>query len=143
MDLLAPVTSIMTKDLITTNPGDSLTKVKALFDNNKIHHLPVVRYKEIVGIISKSDLLFFMRGLNHGKDTSVLDALLLDNHTAEDIMTKGLAKVESSDRINVVIEVFKENLFHALPVVDNNELVGIVTTYDLVVALSKEGEPSH
>jgi acetoin utilization protein AcuB len=57
---------------------------------------------------------------------------------AEDIMSTKLAKVESSDAIRTALEVFKINRFHALPVVDNDELVGIVTPLDIVIALANE-----
>jgi len=138
MNILAPVSTIMTKDLITVNPEDKLQVVKEIFDNNLIHHIPVVRYRKIVGIISKTDLLSFLKGAsNFQKDGSYMNGMRLRNYLAEDIMTSGLAKVESSDRIDVVLEVFKENLFHAVPVVDNDELIGIVTTYDIITELSK------
>ena len=47
-------------------------------------------------------------------------------------MTKKLAKVESTDKIGTAAEVFMEHLFHALPVVDDGKLVGIVTSFDLL-----------
>ncbi len=138
MNLLAPVSSIMTHKLITINPEEKLQRVKDIFDNNNIHHLPVVQYKKIVGIISKTDLLYFLKGLSNDNYQEVLNKARLKNYTAQTIMTTGMAKLESSDRINVALEVFKENLFHAIPVVDNNELVGILTTYDIIKALSEE-----
>ena len=139
MNVLAPVSSIMTTKLITVNPKDRLEDVKKVFDENKIHHLPVVRYKEIVGIISKTDLMFFLKGLGDNTEyDDVLNYTRLKNYCAEDIMTKGLAKMEPTDRINVALSVFKENLFHAIPIVENGELVGIITTYDIIKALSEE-----
>lgn len=137
MDILAPVSTIMTKKLLTVNPKDKLSVVKEIFDAHKIHHLPVVRYKSIVGMVSKSDLLYFIKGASYesGYD-DMLNEARLNNYTAEEIMTSGLAKVSSKDRIGVAIEVFKENLFHAIPVVDNDELVGILTTYDIISSLS-------
>jgi acetoin utilization protein AcuB len=137
MDILAPVSTIMTKKLLTVNPKDKLSVVKEIFDAHKIHHLPVVRYKTIVGILSKSDLLYFIKGASYesGYD-DMLNEARLNNYTAEEIMTTGMAKVSSTDRIGVAIEVFKENLFHAIPVVDNDELVGILTTYDIIRTLS-------
>ncbi|NRB52790.1 MAG: CBS domain-containing protein [Saprospiraceae bacterium] len=137
MDILAPVSSIMTTNLLTVNPKDNLKVVKEIFDGNRIHHLPVVRHKKIVGLISKTDLLYFLKGANPEKE-KVRNEKLLDKFVAEDIMTKGLAKLESDDRINVALEVFKENLFHAIPVVDGEELKGIVTTYDIIKALSED-----
>lgn len=137
MDILAPVSTIMTRDLLTVNPKDALKLVKEIFDTKSIHHIPVVRYKKIVGIISLMDLRFFLKGARSEKEKEYNESLL-EKYCAEDIMTKGLAKLESTDRINVTLEVFKENLFHAIPVVDNEELVGIITTYDIIKALSED-----
>ena len=137
MDILAPVSTIMTKKLLTVNPKDKLSVVKEIFDNNKIHHIPVVRFKTLVGMVSKSDLLYFIKGAaQEGGYDDMLNEARLNNYTADEIMTTGLAKVSPNDRIGVAIEVFKENLFHAIPVVENDELVGILTTYDIISSLS-------
>lgn len=136
MDLLAPVSTIMTTNLITVNPEDKLEVVKQIFDEHHIHHIPVVRFKKIVGLISDTDLKYFLKGFGGDDYGKALDSARLQTYKAEDIMTKGLAKVESSDRINVVLEVFKVNRFHAIPVVDNDELVGIVTTFDIIKAVA-------
>lgn len=138
MNLYAPVSSLMTTKLITVHPSDKLAVVKELFDKNKIHHLPVVKYKEIVGMISKTDLLSFLKGFQNDSYDDYMNNVRLKNYTAEDIMTKGLAKLEPNDRLNVAIEVFKENLFHALPVIENGELVGILTTSDIIRMLASE-----
>jgi acetoin utilization protein AcuB len=138
MNLLQPVSTLMTKKLITVHPSDKLVVIKEIFDKNKIHHLPVVKYKELVGIISKNDLLSFLKGFQNDSYDDYMNNVRLKNYTAEDIMTKGLAKLEPTDRINVALEVFKENLFHALPVVEDGELVGIITTFDIIKALSNE-----
>ena len=138
MNLLEPVSTLMTKKLITVHPSDKLVVIKEIFDKNKIHHLPVVKYKEIVGIISKNDLLSFLKGFQNDSYDDYMNNVRLKNYTAADIMTKGLAKLEPTDRINVALEVFKENLFHALPVVEDGELVGIITTFDIIKALSNE-----
>ena len=140
MNTLAPISTIMSTNLITVNPGDKLAVVKEKLDNNNIHHLPVVRFREIVGIISKTDLLSFLKGARNteGNAESYLNDIRLKNYTAEEIMTTGLAKLESTDRLNVAIEVFKENLFHAIPIVDDGALVGILTVHDIIKALSEE-----
>lgn len=139
MDLLAPVSTIMTSNLHTVTPKDSLKTVKEIFDQHRIHHIPVVKYKEMVGIISKTDFLHFLRGYTNNVTDEFINDSRLNAYHAEDIMTTGLARVESTDRINVVLEVFKENLFHAVPVVDDGELVGIVTTFDIIKKLAEQG----
>lgn len=48
------------------------------------------------------------------------------------VMTKILATIESTDKVGTAAEVFMEHLFHALPVVDNGRLVGIVTSFDVL-----------
>ena len=136
MNLLAPVSTIMATNLKTVSPKDSLLAVKEIFDAKKFHHIPVVEGLTLVGIISKQDFLYYL----HGFTTSgkVMGIKALENEAAEKIMTTGLAKLEVSTRINVVLEVFKENLFHALPIVNGDELVGIVTTYDIISRLAEE-----
>jgi acetoin utilization protein AcuB len=141
MNLLAPVSSIMTTHLITAHPSDKLVVLKEMFDKNKIHHIPVVKYKEMVGMVSKTDLLSFLKGFENDSYDDYMNNVRLKNYTAEDIMTRGLAKLEPNDRLNVALEVFKENLFHALPVVENGELVGMLTTLDIIKALSNEPIP--
>jgi len=136
MNILNPISTIMSTDLITVNPSDKLEKVQAIFDEHRIHHIPVVRYTEIVGIISKTDLLYFLKGLGAKGSEKMLNHIRLTNYTAEAIMTTGIAKLSSTDRIDVALEVFKENLFHAIPIVDDEKLVGIVTTYDIIEAIA-------
>ncbi len=141
MDILAPVSTIMTKKLLTVNPKDKLSVVKEIFDTHKIHHLPVVRYKTIVGMLSKTDLLYFLKGVTYDNGyEDMLNEARLSNYTADEIMTTGLAKISSKDRIGVAVEVFKENLFHAIPIVDDGELVGILTTYDIIRSLSLKNQ---
>ena len=140
MNIFAPISSLMTghKQLVTVNPEDSLMHVKEIFDTHSFHHLPVVRFHEIVGIISKSDFDHFLGGATLYQSDRLLRENRLNREKAQDIMTTRMGKVESTDRINVAIEVFNLNRFHALPVVDNGELVGIITTYDILMALSAE-----
>lgn len=138
MNIVAPVSTIMSTRLVTVNPDDSLEKVKACFDEHNIHHLPVVNYKQIVGIISSTDFNHFLRGFTRNEHDSLLETVRLRAWKAQDIMTEGLAKVEATDPIRTILEVFKTNRIHALPVVENNELVGIVTTYDIICALAEE-----
>jgi acetoin utilization protein AcuB len=53
-------------------------------------------------------------------------------------MTEGVAKLEPYQRVNVALDLFKMNLFHALPVVENDRIIGIVTTFDIIKHLAED-----
>ncbi|MGA0285024.1 MAG: HPP family protein [Saprospiraceae bacterium] len=138
MDLLAPVSSMMTTEVKTVEPEDTMKKVEQVFRENRIHHIPVVEEGKLLGIVSKSDYLFFKRGFNDQTTDNRIDEFRLKTRKVKDIMTKGIAKLETADRIGVALEIFKENLFHAIPIVDDGKLVGIITTFDIIKKLSEE-----
>ncbi len=142
MNVLAPVSTIMTKDVIYVAERDRLARVDEIFKNHNIHHLPVVRSGEVVGIISKSDLLLFMKGLGENTLEKIINITRLNNYNAETIMTRGVGKLDPTDRINVALDIFSKNLFRALPVIDDGKLVGIVTTYDIIKKLNDETTPA-
>jgi len=134
-NLLSPVKDIMSTDLITIGKDATLEKVKEIFEENKIHHIPVVEFNQLIGIISKSDFLFFQKAYMHSDVHE--EETRLKTHLAEEIMTKGIAKLDINDKINVALEIFNENLFHAIPIESEGKLEGIVTTYDIINALAK------
>lgn len=138
MNLLAPISSIMTKDVINVHPEDTLKEVDDMFKVHSFHHLPVVKQDKLVGMVSKSDFLFFKRGFNDNNLDAKVDLFRLKTHKVKDIMITRLAKLEPSDKINVALEVFKENLFHALPVVENGRIVGMLTTFDIINHLAND-----
>lgn len=138
MNTKAPVSSIMTTNVLTIAPDDPVKVAKEIFDLNKIHHLPVLEDEELVGILSGSDLLHFLRYLDKDSQEPYLNDLRLKNYKVGEIMQTDLATVEEEDSIRSILEVFSQNVFHALPVMRNGELVGIVTTQDIVKALLEE-----
>ena len=116
------VQEIMVRDVICVSPTDTLQKVKELLINNRIHHVRVVENDmKLVGIITTYDL--FKLAVDH-KDYPTTKV--------GNVMTKILATIEPIDKVGTAAEVFMEHLFHALPVVDNGKLVGIVTSFDVL-----------
>ena len=138
MNQIAPVSSIMSKHLITLSPDDTLSVLKEVFENNNFHHLPVVRFNKPVGIMSQSVYKGYLLALTKHFDEAYINDVLLKNEKISEIMTKKLAKVEPTDTIGVALEVFRTNLVHSLLVVEKEELVGIVTTYDIISFIAKE-----
>lgn len=116
------VSTIMTKELITVHPDDKLSMVLEAFKTKKIHHLPVIEDGKLVGLITTSDLMWLNRSFDDYSSVQV-----------SDVMTRKLATLEPSAKIGTAAEIFLENWFHALPIVDENELlVGIVTSFDIL-----------
>ncbi|MCP4439549.1 MAG: CBS domain-containing protein [Aureispira sp.] len=132
----APISDIMSTHLKTVLPNDNLLKVKELFDAHHIHHVPVTRYKELLGIISKSDFLAFIK---KGED----DDTFLEGHLAEEIMKSKIVKASSDQRIAVAALILLENFFHCVPVIDENELVGLVTPFDIMKYCYNTEYPEH
>jgi len=138
MNLLAPVKNVMNANLIKVDYTDSLKKVGDVFNSNKIHHLLVVNNEKLVGIISKGDYLFFRRGFIENDVNKKMEKLRLKAYTAADIMTEKIVTLQVDEKLNVALEIFKENLFRAIPILENEELVGLVTTYDIIKYLAAD-----
>jgi CBS domain-containing protein len=127
-----PISSIMTKDVITLNHSDDLETAERLFKSKKIRHIPVVSGKATIGMLSYTDLLRISFADSIGDDENSVDTTVYNMFTIEQVMAKNLVSVQSSATIKEVAEILAKREFHALPVVDNGELVGIVTTTDLI-----------
>ncbi|GGG40964.1 CBS domain-containing protein [Bizionia arctica] len=128
----APISDIMTKDVITLNHTDDLETAEHLFKSKKIRHIPVVSGEKIIGMLSYTDLLriSFADAIDEEEDN--VDTVVYNMFTIEQVMAKNLTSVNSSTTIKEVAEILAKKEFHALPVVDNKKLVGIVTTTDLI-----------
>ncbi|MBK8111938.1 MAG: CBS domain-containing protein [Saprospiraceae bacterium] len=83
-------------------------------------------------------LFIFKRGFNDDAFDNILVDVKLNNYKVKSIMIKGLGKLDVDDRINVALDVFKKNLFHALPVLENDRIVGIITTHDIIKNLAED-----
>ena len=127
-----PVSAIMTNEVVTLDKTDELLTAERLFKREKIRHIPVVSGKEVIGMLSYTDLLRISFADGIDDDESNVETTVYNMFTIEQVMAKNLVKVNSSTTIKEVAEILSKKEFHALPVVDNKELVGIVTTTDLI-----------
>lgn len=135
-----PISFIMTEPVITLKKKDSLVTAETLFKKHKIRHMPVVSDGAVVGMLSYTDLLrlsFADISDNETGDKSA-DAMIYDMFTVKQVMCKNVVTVSSSHSIKDVAEIFARKEFHALPVVDNFKLLGIVTTTDLIKYLLQQ-----
>ncbi|NJN50286.1 MAG: CBS domain-containing protein, partial [Polaribacter sp.] len=79
----------MTKSVITLNISNKIEDARAIFEENNIKHIPVVNHKEIVGMISYSDILKISYAELTDDDKDV-EVSVYDWFTIEQVMTKNL-----------------------------------------------------
>ena len=117
------VSTIMSTELITVTPSNTLSQVRKLFMTHKIHHLPVVNGRKLVGILTTYDL--WKNEIAPQDYSSTL---------VSEVMTHKVARLLPSDKIGTAAEVFLDHRFHALPVVnEEDEILGIVTSFDVLL----------
>jgi acetoin utilization protein AcuB len=123
----------MTPDPKTVNEGDPLKTAVSLVVENRIRHLPVVRGDALVGIISDRDLKRAMPSIVAGATAEEYQSFM-EETSVEQVMTANpLACTPDTDLVDLVRE-FCQKKVGAIPVVDGEHLVGIVTQTDMMQA---------
>ena len=124
--------TIMTADVITLSADDTLGQAREIFMTKRIHHIPIINEKKLVGLITSWDI--FKLGLS---------SVAYQDMRVSEVMTTHLATLEPDQHIGAAAEVLMEHLFHAIPIVnDKFELVGIITTYDVLQYEYKKEYPA-
>lgn len=127
-----PVSTIMTKNIIAVNRTDDLETAERLFKQHHIRHIPVVSGDVIIGMLSYTDLLRISFADAINENDSEVDTVVYNMFTIDQVMTKNVVTVNSETTIKEVAKIITKNEFHALPIVDDGQLVGIVTSTDLI-----------
>ncbi len=128
-----PIRDIMTTELVTVSPTTTLSKVKEIFDGHNFHHLPVVdKGEELVGIISKEDFFKLSYILSMTTSGHTFSEKEYDNLQAKDVMTKFPLALDPDDTTGLAADIFLANKFHALPIIEDGRLIGLITTHDLL-----------
>ncbi len=128
------VSTIMTRNIHAVQLDDKLTDVRDLIRKHAIRHVPVVHGKQLVGIISKTDLNRLTFSSLFAGQTDA-DEAVLDMLTISQVMSHRPRVVKANETIRHVAEILSTEEFHALPVVDETDetqLAGIVTTTDVI-----------
>ena len=128
----AMVSTIMTRNMVTVDYKDDLESAEHLFKAHKIRHIPVVKGNELKGMLSYTDLLRISFADAIGEDEMSIDSIVYNMFTIEQVMVKSVVSMPSTSSIKEVAELLTRRNFHAIPIVDDDKLVGIVTTTDLL-----------
>ena len=126
-----PISSLMSKEVITLSLTDTLYSAEKRMKINHIRHMPVVDGDNLIGLLSLSDLqrISFIDAYNKEgtEDTPVYNMLSI-----KDMMIKNPLTAKPETTILEVSKLLASKEFHSLPVVDKDKLVGIITTTDLL-----------
>lgn len=111
---------IMTPEVITVTPLDSVAKAENLMRQYHFGGLPVIKNGTLIGIITSRDI----RGSNV-------------NRLVIDVMTKNPVTVHPDASLWLAKELMEKNMVERLPVVKNDIMVGMVTKNTLYATLAK------
>ncbi len=128
-----PISTIMTKDVISVDVKDSLEKAEHLLKKHKIRHIPVTANgNKLVGMVSINDILRISFADGAYRDEEDFSSTIYEMFSIRSLMRSKLETVHPDASIKEVAEKFVESEYHSLPVVAGEELVGIITTTDLI-----------
>jgi CBS domain-containing protein len=121
----------MSTDLFTLKPDDLIDLAASVMDWRHIRHVPVENEEgHLVGLVTHRSLL---RSLNIANRTNDDDRPT----TVSEIMIENPVTVSPSTSSLEAIEIMRTNRVGCLPVVEDNQLVGIVTSYDFLEASAR------
>jgi acetoin utilization protein AcuB len=120
--IVMPVRQIMSRRVVTVSPETTLAEARRLLDEHRIRHLPVLLDGRLAGIVSDRDLRS-AAGANR-RQTAV-----------DEIMTPTPFIVGPDTRVEEAARLMLDRRIGGLPVVEASELIGIVTSDDLLRAL--------
>ncbi len=87
---------------------------------------------KLIGILSQTDILRISFGNTFGNEQEGSDEAIFDMLSINQVMKHSPETVSPEHTIKDAAEVFAKREFHALPVVENEKLVGIITTTDII-----------
>ncbi len=124
----------MTRNVVTVTRDTSILAVRNTLHEHQFNQVPVVDGRKVVGIITDGDIRE-----NSASPASTLSVhelnYLLSEMKAGDIMTKDPITVTPETPIEEATEIINRRNIGSLPVVSKGELVGIITTSDLLNVL--------
>ncbi len=120
----------MTREVITLGPEASAAEAWSLCREHRIRHIPVVQDGRLAGMVSDRDLRDVSPSSQDNRDAATLQWV-----SVGDMMTRSPITISPFDTIDHAAREMHTRKIGCLPVVDEGELVGIVTSSDMMRAL--------
>jgi len=122
------ISTVMTKNVVSVTPEQPLLDVKHIYEKKKFHHhIPVVENEKLVGMVSLIDFMYNISGGGINDDNEIYKKLRV-----KDIMTQKPFYLTATSTVEDVSKVLAEGYYHAIPILDNDKLAGIVSTADII-----------
>jgi len=122
------IVDVMTKNVVYVSPQQNLLDVKHIYEKKKWHHhIPVLENEKLVGIVSLIDFMYNIVGAGINDDQEVYK-----NLKVKDIMTQKPFYLTSKATVEDVAKVLSTQYYHAVPILEDDRLVGIVSTADII-----------
>lgn len=116
------IDSIIKKNFHTINVNDTIDKALAMMHELRINGMPVVdNNNSLVGMVVKADIYRFMIHPGHYVSCPV-----------EWVMSKSVILAQPDEDISIVAKRLRKNDIVAMPVVENEKIVGMITIEDIL-----------
>ena len=124
----------MSKNVVCVSPEQCLLDVKHIYENKKFHHhIPVVENEKLVGMVSLIDFMYNIAGAGINDDNKVYQEL-----NVRDIMTHKPFYLTIDATIGDAAKALSKGYYHAVPVLEDEKIVGIVSTADILKSFMEE-----
>ena len=126
------VRDLMTVQLITLTPSDSVKTAREIMQTRRIRHLPVVtEFNEFVGLITQRDILTASVSKFADLPTEVREQIESGIPVAE-VMTTEITTVAPTAPLTQAGQLLLKHKFGCLPVLEQGKLCGILTETDFL-----------
>jgi CBS-domain-containing membrane protein len=133
-----PIKNIMSDTVHSVQQGQPISEVFKILHNHKIHHVPVLDGKNLVGIVSSTDLMQLSMGAQ-GYDSNQMWAFIDSQYQLVDVMTGDPRTLNDSDAVRDAAQALSSGSYHSLPIINSERhLVGMVTSTDLIRYLCEQ-----
>jgi acetoin utilization protein AcuB len=128
------VSDWMTKKVFSVSPDDYLSDALSLMKEKGIKHVPVVKAGKLKGIFSDRDIKEYSPSKATSLDIYELHYILAKTKVKE-MMTSGVITTTSDAPVEEAAMIMLDRSIGCLPVLDNDNLVGIISDKDIYRAL--------
>ena len=125
----------MTTELVTVQETDTLLDATMFFVRSTFRHLPVVRGRQLVGVITERDLKKYAPSVLSGISAEDYNSIM-ETTPISRVMTRSPITIRPDQSVLEAAKLFYAKRLGCLPVVQDSELVGIITTTDMLKVLT-------